>query len=345
MLLEEFARIARERLSAGVWDFVEGGSGAELTVNANREILDAVQLRPRVLVDVSNCDTSQTLFGSVLSTPVGVAPTAYHRMVFDEGESATARGAGASGALFTVSIFASRSIEEIAAQAAGPLWLQVYWLKRRDVLAELAKRAEAAGYQALVLTVDTPRIGRRTRDLRNGFVIPPHVNAVNLATELMASSHTDGISRHADLTFDQSITWSDLAWLKGVTELPLLLKGILTAEDAVLAVEHGADGIIVSNHGGRQLDGAVPSLQALPEIAGAVNCPVLLDGGIRSGRDIYIALARGAKAVLIGRPVLWALAAGGADGVADLFTGLTSELELTMALMGTPTLGKINAVT
>jgi 4-hydroxymandelate oxidase len=343
LLLENFASDARAKLSAGLWDFIEGGSGAELTVNANRQILDAAQLRPRVLVDVSTCDTSLTLFGTSLTAPIGVAPTAYHRMVFDEGETATARGAGAAGALFTVSIFASRTIEEIAAQAAGPLWLQLYWLKRRDVLAELAKRAEAAGFKALVLTVDTPRIGRRTRDIRNGFVIPPHVSAVNLASELMASSHTDGIAKHADLTFDQAVTWADLAWLRGVTELPLLLKGILTAQDAVLAVEHGADGIIVSNHGGRQLDGAVPSLQALPEIAAAVTCPVLLDGGIRSGRDIFVALSRGASAVLIGRPVLWALAAGGADAVQDLLTGLMGELELTMALMGAPNLGRIHA--
>jgi 4-hydroxymandelate oxidase len=344
LIAEDLAAAAKHRLPAPVWDFVAGGAGAELTVEANRPFFDGVRLRPRVLVDVSACDTSTNLLGMRLPTPIGVAPTAYHQMVFEEGETATARGAGAAGSLFTVSIFASRTIEEIAAAATGPLWLQLYWLKRRDVLAELAKRAEAAGYQGLVLTVDAPRIGRRLRDLRHGFTIPPNISAVNIDSELMASSHSEGISKHAALTFDQSVTWADLAWLRGITELPLLLKGVLTAEDAVLAVEHGADGLIVSNHGGRQLDGGVPSMQALPEIVSAVAgaIPVILDGAVRSGRDVFIALARGASAVLLGRPVLWALASAGAEGVADLLTGMRAELEHTMALMGTPNLGRIH---
>jgi len=325
-----------------VWDFVEGGAGAEITLEANRRIFDNHEIEPRVLVDVSICDTKSRILGAELPAPLGIAPTAYHRMVWDEGETATAKGA--DGALFIVSIFASRTLEEIAQHAAGPLWLQLYWMQRREVLAELATRAEAAGYRALVLTVDAPRIGRRLRDMRNDFGVPPHIRAVNLDAELMASAHdADGIAKHARLTFDQTITWADLAWLKGLTGLPLVLKGVLSPDDAELALAHGVDAIIVSNHGGRQLDGAVPSLKALPAIARRVGgrCPVLFDGGVRSGRDIFVALALGATSVLIGRPALWALAAGGGPAVSLLLGVFREELENTMALAGCPTIEAI----
>jgi 4-hydroxymandelate oxidase len=241
-----------------------------------------------------------------------------------------------------VSFFASRTLDEIAAAATGPLWLQLYWLRRRDVLAGLVKRAQDLNYRAIVLTVDAPRIGRRLRDIRNGFGIPPHIKAANIEENLMESTYqADGIAAHAALTFDQTITWADLAWLKGLSDLPLVLKGVLTAEDAALAVEHGADAIVVSNHGGRQLDGAVPSLRALPEVVAAVNgrCPVYVDGDVRTGRDVFVALALGASAVFVGRPVLWALAT---DGVAQLLTLLRTELENTMALAGRPAVARID---
>ncbi|HCT75069.1 MAG TPA: alpha-hydroxy-acid oxidizing enzyme [Micromonosporaceae bacterium] len=343
MSAQDFALAARELLDSRVWDFIEGGSGAEINLEANRHLFDTAQIRPRVLVDVSTCDTTSTLFGDRLPSPLGIAPTAYHRMVHNEGETATAQGAG--GTPFVVSIFASRTLEEIAKNATGPLWLQLYWLQRRAVLADLAKRAHDAGYRALMLTVDAPRIGRRMRDLRNDFGIPAHLRAVNIDPDLMTSTYQgDGIAKHAAHTFDQTITWADLAWLRSLTDLPLVLKGVLTAEDAALAIDHGVDAIVVSNHGGRQLDGAVPSLAALPEVAAAVDgrCPVLLDGGIRGGRDIFIALALGASAVLIGRPALWALAAGGAKGVEQLLSMLTGELEHTMALAGRPRIDDIN---
>ncbi|GAA1408966.1 alpha-hydroxy acid oxidase [Catellatospora coxensis] len=343
---DDYRALARPRLPADVWDYLDGGSGAELTLGANRRLFDRAELRPRVLVDVSVCDTAGKLLGDALTTPVGIAPTAYHRLAHPDGEVATARGA--RGALFVVSIFASRSLEDIAAAATGPLWLQLYWLRRRAVLAELARRAQDAGYRALVLTVDAPRIGQRLRDQRNGFAVDPEVRAVNLDDAIMAASHehhegASAIATHAAQTFDQTVTWADLAWLRGRTELPLVLKGVLTAEDADRAVEHGVDAIVVSNHGGRQLDGAVPALRALPEVVAAVagRCPVLLDGGVRHGRDVFIALALGASAVLVGRPALWALAVDGADGVAGLLTMLTGELEHTMALAGRPRLADI----
>jgi 4-hydroxymandelate oxidase len=339
----DFATLARSNIDPLVWDFVEGGGGAELTLEANRVLFDTTLLRPRVLVDVSRCDTSTPLLGLDLASPIGVAPVAYQRMVLDEGEVATARGL--DGALMVVSIFASRTIEEIAAAATGPLWMQLYWMRERQVLIDLVKRAQVAGFKAIVLTVDAPRIGRRLRDMRNNFGVPPHISAVNVDPELMAATRQgNGIAEHARLTFDQSITWADLAWLKGLSDLPLVIKGVLTGEDAVLAVEHGADAIVVSNHGGRQLDGAIPSLQALPEVVQAVagRCPVLLDGGVRHGRDAFVALALGASAVLVGRPVLWALACDGSDGVLRLLGILKEELEHTMALSGRSSVARID---
>ena len=341
--LADVEREARDRLPSHIWDFIAGGSGAERTLAANLSQFDDYRLRPRVLVDVAHCDTGLSLLGSALRAPLGIAPMAYHRLVDPEGETATARAAGRTGTLLVAGIFASRTLEEIAAAAAGPLWLQLYWLRRRDVLAGLVERAEAAGYRALVLTVDAPRVGRRLRDLRNGFAIPPDVRAVNLDPALMATSHrgdagTSGIAAHALEQFDPTLTWSDLAWLRARTPLPLVLKGILTAEDARLAVEHGADAVVVSNHGGRQLDGVPPTLAVLPEVVDALppGMPTLLDGGVRTGADIAVALALGARAVLVGRPVLWGLATGGEDGAARVLDLLCTELAHTMALLGRP---------
>jgi 4-hydroxymandelate oxidase len=349
LCVEEYEQLARDLVAADVWDFIAGGSGDELTLAANRRAFDEVRLRPRVLVDVSHCRTDTSLLGAPLAAPVGVAPTAYHGLVHPDGELGTAEGAGAAGALYVVSIFASRTVEDIAAAATGPLWLQLYWLRRRALLAGLVARAAAAGFQALVLTVDVPQVGRRRRDLRNGFAVDPSVRAVNLDQELMASTHErrageSGLARHALESFDTSITWDDLAWLRGTSELPLVLKGILTGEDAERAVAHGVDAIVVSNHGGRQLDGAVASLHALTEVVDAVAgaCPVLLDGGVRRGTDVFAALALGASAVLLGRPVLWGLACGGGDGVAGLLTMVREELAHTMALAGRPTLAAID---
>jgi 4-hydroxymandelate oxidase len=346
--VEDYAARAEEVLPAGIWGYIQGGSGAEWTLAANRDAFARVLLRPRVLTDVSACDLSTTLLGTPLAVPFAVAPMAYHRLVHDEGEVASAAAAGAAGTLFVASFFASRTLADIAAATTGPAWLQLYWLRERDVLLEVVRRAEAAGFGALVLTVDAPMVARRLRDVHNSFALPEHVRAVNVGGPVMAISHdvvpgASALERHAREQFDPSITWADLAWLRERTDLPLVLKGILTGEDGALAAEHGVDAVVVSNHGGRQLDGAVASLDALPEVVAAVagRLPVLVDGGVRSGTDVFKALALGARAVLIGRPVLWGLAHGGAAGAGAVLDLLRAELADCMALAGRPTIADI----
>jgi 4-hydroxymandelate oxidase len=349
LCLDDYEMLASRCLPAAVWDYVSGGSGAETTLAANRAALDRVGLRPRFLVDVSSCDPATTLLGDRLAAPIGVAPMAYHRLVHPEGEVATARAAGQAGLLFVVSPFASQRLEDIAAASPGPLWLQLYWLRQRRVLIDLIRRAESAGYRALVLTVDTPRVGRRLRDLRSGFALPADIAAVNIDPAVMADAHdsrvgVSAIERHSRTQFDPSLAWADLEWLRGTTTLPVVLKGVLTAEDADRAARHGVAAIVVSNHGGRQIDGAVATLDALPEIVDAVagRCPILVDGGFRRGTDVLKALALGAAFVLVGRPVLWGLAGGGAEGVADVLRILTTELADAMVLSGRPRLADID---
>ncbi|MET9443618.1 alpha-hydroxy acid oxidase [Streptomyces sp. NPDC006610] len=343
MALHEYEAAARKRLPGPVWDFLAGGSGTESMLSAGREALDRLRLRPRCLVDVSDCDPGASVLGADLAAPLGIAPMAYHRLAHPDGEVATARAAGEAGVLFTVSMFASRTLEDIAAEATGPLWLQLYWLKRREPMIALVRRAEAAGYRALVLTVDAPRVARRPRDARNGFAIPEGVRAVNVDPSVMSASHVgapreSAVARHSREQFDATITWEDLAWLRERTSLPLVLKGLLTAEDAELAVKHGVDGIVVSNHGGRQLDFAQPAVEALPEISEIVagRCPVILDGAVRHGADIAKALCLGADFVFVGRPVLWGLAHSGSVGASAVLRTLTEEFEEVMALMGVP---------
>ncbi|MFT2019756.1 alpha-hydroxy acid oxidase [Streptomyces sp. 796.1] len=343
LTLYDYETAARERLPRPVWDFLAGGSGTESMLSTSREALDRIRLRPRFLVDVSTCHPRTELLGAPLAAPLGVAPMAYHQLAHPDGELASARAAGEAGALLTVSMFASCTLEDIAAAATGPLWLQLYWLKQRGPMLELIKRAEAAGYRALVLTVDAPRVAHRPRDARNGFAVPDGIRAVNIDTSVMASAHgsTSGesaIARHSKEQFDSSITWADLSWLREQTELPLVLKGILTPEDAELAVECGIDALVVSNHGGRQLDFATPAADVMPEIAQAVggSCQLILDGAIRHGADIAKALCLGADAVFVGRPVLWGLAHSGSAGATAVLTTLISEFEEVMALMGVP---------
>jgi 4-hydroxymandelate oxidase len=251
--------------------------------------------------------------------------------------------------LTVVSIFASRRLEEIASAAGpGPLWLQLYPMRRREVLVDLVGRARASGYRALVLTVDSPLLAQRLRTMRDGFELPPEVRAVNVDPDVLATGPlAPGVTvfaGHAAEAFNPAVTWSEVDWLREISDLPVLVKGVLSPDDAQLAVAHGAAGIIVSNHGGRQVDGAVPSLLALPGIVAAVGgrVPVLLDGGVRRGRDVLVALASGADAVLLGRAAMWALTAGGAAGVARLVTLVREELANLMALCGRPRLADLD---
>lgn len=347
--LGDVAAAARAVLPADVWGYLQGGSGAERTLRANRAAYDRVALRPRVLVDVAAISLRTSLFGVDWAVPFGVAPMAYHRLAHPDGEVASAAAAGAVGAGYVSSMFASRTFADMAAATAGPRWQQLYWLRDRDALADVVALAEESGAGALVLTVDAPRVASRPRDLGSAFALPDDVRAVNVDPAVMGSTHsteagTSAIQRHSAERFDPSVTWSDLPWLRARTGLPLLLKGVLTEEDARLAVEQGVDGLIVSNHGGRQLDAALPSLAALPAVVDAVpaSVPVLLDGGVRRGSDVFVALALGARAVLVGRPVLWGLAAGGQAGATAVLALLRDQLEECLMLAGRPSVAALD---
>ena len=344
--LFDFEELARQRLPQMVYDYIAGGAGDEITLRHNRECFEAIRLKPRVLVDVSRLDTSLELFGQRLAFPILLAPTAYHKLVHPEGELATACGAAAAGATLVVSSFATTSLEDIARSATGALWFQLYIPADRSLTRDLIQRAEAAGCKALVVTVDTPVLGQREREMRGNFHLPPGMERVNLKglgqreTEL---GHFELGGIYTPL-LDASLTWKAIDWICSLAKTPVVLKGILSAEDAKLAAEHGAAGVIVSNHGARNLDTTPAAIEALPRVAEAIEgrIPVLMDGGIRRGTDVVKALGLGARAVLIGRPYLWGLAVDGASGVERVLKILFTELKAAMALCGRPTLASID---
>lgn len=343
-------RLAEAKLPAQIRDFIAGGSGAELTRRANRAALDDVHLVPRVLAG-QPADTSATLAGWAAALPVAVAPMAYQRMIHPDGEAGLASACARAGIPYTAAMLSSTSIEEIA-QAGGCQWLQLYWLRDRGLTVDLVRRAETAGCRALVLTVDVPELGRRLRDLRNGFSFPDGIYPANLAGDGGAApgrSRTPGqsaVASHTAAIFDPSLSWPDVEWLAGQTSLPLILKGILDPADAGLAAGLGVAGIVVSNHGGRQLDGAVPSILALPPVIDAVagRCQVLLDSGVRGGLDVLKAVALGASGVLLGRPALWGLAIGGGSGAASVLSMLAEEVRQAMTLAGCRDLAAVAAL-
>ncbi|MGW0186124.1 alpha-hydroxy acid oxidase [Streptomyces sp. NPDC003362] len=344
LTVADVAELAARRVPGDVLDFVNGGSGDESTQAANRAALDAVRLVPRVLAGAREPDTSGELVRSAVGVPLAVAPMAYQRLLHPDGELAAARAARAVGAPFVISTLSSCSIEEIAA-VGGTVWFQLYWLRDRDAVLDLVRRAEAAGCEALVVTVDVPRMGRRLRDVRNGFGLPPHVRAVNLGPAPETSAHRrqegrSAVATHTAEAFDPALGWDDLAWLRARTDLPLLVKGVLDPRDAVRAVDAGADGVIVSNHGGRQFSAAVASVTALPRVLDAVGgrCSVLLDSGVRTGTDVLRALALGADGALCGRPLLWGLALDGEAGALRVLELLRDELREALLLAGCPDL-------
>ncbi|MEV6133399.1 4-hydroxyphenylpyruvate dioxygenase [Streptomyces violaceusniger] len=338
--LGDFAEAAAAALSQEVWDFVEGGSGTELTLAANRTGLDRIRIVPRVLSGGPECTTATRLVGAEASMPVAVAPMAYQRLVHPEGERATAAAAVAAGVPFALSMLSSEPVEKVT-EFGGTVWFQLYWLRDRGAVGELVRRAEDAGCAALMVTVDVPRMGRRPRDIRNGLALPAGVAAAHLGRGGRSLAHdrrpgVSAVAEHTGEMFAPALSWDDLARLREETRLPLIVKGILDPRDAARAAALGADAVVVSNHGGRQLDGAVASVDMLPEIRDAVpeSCRVLLDSGIRSGTDVVKALALGATGVLLGRPVLWGLGAGGADGVRDVLSLLAEELRCALTLAG-----------
>jgi 4-hydroxymandelate oxidase len=345
--LHDYESLARQRLAPAVWDTYAQGSEDEITLQANRSAYAALRLRPQMLVDVRNCTTSTTVLGTPVSLPVMIAPTSVHQLLHSQGELATARAARAAGALMVASTLSSYSLEETAAAAEGsPLWFQLYIYRDRALTRRLLERVERAGYRAVVLTVDAPYIANRERDRYNNFTLPEHLHFGNFAGRGYREA---GATRETPITWQtrgerEIITWEVIPWLRSQTSLPILLKGILTAEDAARAVQFGVDGIIVSNHGGRQLDGVLPTIEALPEVVAAVDgrCEVYMDGGIRRGTDMLKALALGARAVLIGRPVIWGLVVNGEEGVRDVFRILQEELTLAMRLAGCPSIASIN---
>jgi 4-hydroxymandelate oxidase len=343
--LSDLEAIARGRMEHMAWEYVEGAAADEISLRWNREAYDRIRLDPRVLRDVGTVDTRVNVLGLELPHPILLAPTALHKLAHPEGELATVRGAGAGGALMTLSTLASSTLEDVAGAASGPLWFQLYVQKDKAYTAELVQRAEAAGYRALVITVDTPVDGARYRQQRVQFHLPPEMDFANLrglATE--GGKKLDTEKGTFNKILPQRLTWKDVEWLQSLTKLPVLVKGVLDPEDAVLARKQGLAGVLVSNHGARNLDTVPATIDALPRIADAVggDMAVLVDGGVRRGTDVLKALALGAQAVLVGRPIFHGLASGGADGVTRMLAILRNELEMAMALSGRARVSEID---
>jgi isopentenyl diphosphate isomerase/L-lactate dehydrogenase-like FMN-dependent dehydrogenase len=322
----DYERLAQEMLEPGAYGYFAGGAGDEVTLRENVEAFRRLRLRPRVLADVSGVSTAATVLGHDVSMPILVAPTAFQRLAHPDGELATARAAARAGTIFCLSTVATAAPAQIT---EGVRWFQLYVFKDRGLTQRIVEAAVEAGFSALLLTADTPHLGRRERDHRTGFKVPAEL-VPHLAGNDLLTPHETFASMADDLS------WRDVEGLTSMSGLPVLVKGVLTAEDSLLACESGAGGVIVSNHGGRQLDGVPATIEALPEVVEAVGgrIPVLMDGGIRRGTDVVKALALGAQAVLAGRPFLWGLAVRGEQGVSEILELLRAELELALALLG-----------
>jgi 4-hydroxymandelate oxidase len=345
--LADFEAAAASKLTAMAWDYYRGGAGDEVTLRENRDAFARWALRYRVLAGVGERDLSTTVLGARVRCPVLVAPTAFHQLACPEGEVATARAAGAEGTVLILSTLANRPMEEVVAAASGPVWFQLYVYKDRALTRALVERAEAAGCKALVLTADTPVLGRRERDVKNRFHLPADLRARNVLAagygELGADAHDSGLAAYVSRLIDPGLSWRDVEWLRSITRLPLVVKGIVRGDDAARAAAHGAAGVVVSNHGGRQLDGAPATIDVLDEVAQAVGgrLELLLDGGVRRGTDVLKALALGARAVCVGRPVLWGLAVDGEVGVRRVLAMLRAEVDHAMALAGCRTVADV----
>ena len=335
--LPEFEERAKECMTPMAYEFVASGAAEEHTLRWNCEAFDRIRLRPRVLRDVAAIDTRVSLLGRELAFPILLAPTAYHRVLHPEGEIATARGAAAAGVTWIVSMGTTTAIGDIAKAAASPLWFQLYFQSDEGFTRDVVHQAEDAGCEALCLTVDSPIIGPRNRQARARFRLPPDVT----------TPHLFDIGHRNQAIMDPrrvAATWKDVEWLRAFTKLPFVIKGILDPEDAELAVQSGADAVIVSNHGGRNLDTTPAAIDALAEVVEQMQerVPVLVDGGVRRGTDVLKAIALGARAVLIGRPYCYGLSIAGSDGVRRVVDILRAELETAMMLSGAAAIGRID---
>ena len=337
--VEDYEEAARQRLSKNAWDYFASGADEQLTLRRNRKAFEKYEIWYRVLVGISEVDLRTTILGTEVEFPVLVSPTAYQKLAHEQGEVATALGAAQAGTIFALSTLATSTIEEVASNTSSPKWFQLYVHKDRGLTKSLVERAEAAGFLAVILTVDAPVLGRRIADERNRFALPEGLSMVNLgemADEVSKAGTGSALTSHIGTRHDAALAWSDIDWLRSITPLPLLIKGIVRGDDAERAADLGIDGIVVSNHGGRQLDGAPASIDALPGVVDAVDgrCEVLMDGGVRWGTDILKALALGASAVMVGRPVVWGLSVDGANGVSRVLEILRDELRTAMTLAG-----------
>lgn len=342
LTLQDYEAQAARVLSKMAFDYFRAGAESGATLAENTRAFERLKLRPRILVDVAARSAALTLAGHSLKLPVLVAPMAVQKLAHAEGEIGLARAAAMAGTIFTASTLSTVTLEEIAKATAAPKWFQLYVHSDRAVTTALVRRAENAGYAALVLTVDVPVLGRRVLDVRNNFKLPRGLTMANLEP-FVGKGGDSQLAEFFAARHDASLNWIDLKWLRSICGLPLWLKGVLRGDDATRAIKAGVDGIIVSNHGGRQLDGAIASLDALPDVVKAVRgrVPVLVDGGVRGGSDVIKALALGANAVMLGRPLLWGLAAGGAQGAASVIEILRGEIDRALALCGCRSLADI----
>jgi 4-hydroxymandelate oxidase len=344
--LDDFEAAARAVLPQGVYDYIAGGSEDEATLAGNRDAFARYRFRFKILASADNPDLSNEVLGQRFTMPVHLAPAAIQRMAHPDGEAAAYRAASDAGIAYCLSTLSSLSIEDVAAAATGARWFQLYMHPERAVSTAFVERAVDAGYAAILLTVDLPKTGRRERDIRNQFSLPEGLSYANLGgmrTRATAAG-LDPFARDVNAQTHPGIDWEDLEWLVAKTSLPVIVKGVVRADDGRRAVDSGAQGLVVSNHGGRQLDYAIASLDALPEVVHAVGgeVPVLLDGGVRRGTDVLKALCLGAGGVLIGRPYLYALAVGGADGVRGMLELLREEMALSMSLLGARGLSELS---
>ncbi|HUQ50057.1 MAG TPA: alpha-hydroxy acid oxidase [Terriglobales bacterium] len=344
--LSDFEAVAAKRMTHNAWEYINSGAADQITLRWNRESLDKIRLNPRVLRDTTALKTKVTLLGNEIPFPVILAPTALHKLAHPLGEIATAKGAGDANTLMTLSTMASTSLEDVAKAATHPLWFQLYVQSDRGFTANLVARAVAAGYKALVVTVDTPVEGARNRQERAKFHLPPGVALENLkGLEVrMMGGKLDTEHQVFENILPKKLTWKDIEWLQSLSKLPVVLKGVLNADDADIAARSGVGGIIVSNHGARNLDTVPATIDALPRVTDKVagRMMVLMDGGVRRGTDVLKALALGANAVLVGRPIFYGLSTGGAAGVTKMLNILRTEFEMAMALSGVDSIEKID---